>query len=128
MENTAKERTLTDLLRLDDKVYVRLETEELRQAFRRQAAAEGFTLYGRSPLVAEVQIDDVMVVTGKRAIRAISGFNEGMAYLHEERFAPRVDYGRYISGNEDFFLVLRTETRLVPVKAPRYVRSETVWS
>ena len=121
----AKERTITDLLRLDDKVYVQLETEALQKQFQQAAAREGFTLNGHSPLVAEMS--DVMVVSSKRSIRPISGWAEGMAYAHQKEFPPRIDYGRYTAGEPDFCLVLQTVTSLVPAPAPHYVRREIIW-
>ncbi len=124
MSNDAKRRTLSDLMRLDDSVWVRIETEELWRRFVSSAAEEGFRLGTGSPLEAER--DDVVVIHSDKRI-SYPGFCGHIGFGLSESPMTRVDYGAYIAGRDDFLLRLAVERRLISTDRPSYVKSESVW-
>ncbi len=124
MSDNAKKRTLGNLLRLDDRVWVRIGTEKLWKRFVKAAEEEGFRLGKGSPLEAER--DSVMVVHADKTI-TYPGINGHLGFARSEGPMTRVDYGAYTEGRDDFLLTLVTERRLVNTKRPAFVRSETVW-
>ena len=107
-------RTITALLALDSCVYVYLKGENLASIFLKNASSEGFAFGdGADPLSRETS--DIFAVHDNFTINYV-GFVGHMAFhsLSNNSRKPliRVDYGKYISGRNDYIIYCRTETKV----------------
>ena len=100
------ERTVTQLLNPDFKVYVWFDDKEIAQRFLEDAEAEGFTFAdGTAPTTREP--DCIMAINDDKTINYL-GFSGHIAYhnLSENngRIFERIDYKRYRNGEAYFFV------------------------
>lgn len=99
-------RTVSNLLNLEGRVFVYLASNNIRKLFLRQAEEEGFTCPdGTTP--TQGQPDDIYALHHDRTVNPV-GWAGHMAY-HNPSCAVgtpliRVDYGKYLSGSEQFIV------------------------
>ena len=99
-------RTVSNLLNLEGRVFIYLASSSLRQLFLRQAEAEGFTCpNGTTP--TQGRTEDIYALHHDRTVSPV-GWAGHMAY-HNPSCAVgtpliRVDYGKYLSGSEQFIV------------------------
>ena len=99
-------RTITNLLSLDGRVYVFLAGDALTKRFLQDAEAEGFTFSdGAKP--AERKSADIYAVNPDLTINYVN-FVGHMIFACVDNVGGealiRIDYGKYISGREDFVI------------------------
>lgn len=92
-------RTLTELLKTNEKVFIRLANDNLKQKFMQQAEGEGFVYQGRNPTA--LQAESVMIIHDDYALGKLVGFATHMQYYTCPK-KMRVDYARYINGLDDY--------------------------
>lgn len=92
-------RTLTELLKTNEKVFIRLANDNLKQKFMQQAEDEGFVYLGKNP--TESQAESVMIIHDDYTLSKLVGFATHMHYYHCPK-EMRVDYARYINGLDDY--------------------------
>lgn len=100
------ERKLHDLVKENQKAYVYLSDEELGARFLRQAEAEGYT-YGDGEKPTTRAYADVMAVNPDHTINFVGAygrvaFGAGTAKIGSTDLI-RVDYAKFIAGDEDYF-------------------------
>ena len=94
-------RTITalrDILR--GRIYIFLKDRETCQAFYEQAEEEGFTFGGRIR-PTDSPTDDIIAVDSDRTLAHVN-FVGHMAF--QAGTITRIDYARYIAGEEDFYI------------------------
>ena len=93
-------RKLIDLAKMDEKgVFVYFRTQELCQDFMRAAEAEGIT-FGDGVKPTQRDVTDIFALHPDKTI-AYVGFVGHMAF--DAGVRVRVDYEKYLAGEEDFF-------------------------
>ncbi|MBQ7122392.1 MAG: hypothetical protein IJO03_09050 [Clostridia bacterium] len=100
------ERTLSNLLKLEGYVYVRLGTDEIAKRFLKDAQAEGFTFSdGVKP--TKRHISDIFALHKDKTLCYL-GWAGHMAYAQAERMGDepiiRVDYQKYVDGQADYII------------------------
>ena len=71
-------RTLTELLKTNDKVFIRLANDNLKQKFMQQAENEGFVYRGKNP--TESQAENVMIIHADYTLGTLVGMATHMHY------------------------------------------------
>lgn len=92
-------RTLTELLKTKEKVFIRLANDNLKQKFLQQAEDEGFVYQGQNPTT--LQAESVMIIHNDYTLGKLVGFATHMHYCTCQK-EMRVDYARYINGLDDY--------------------------
>ncbi len=92
-------RTLTELLKTNEKVFIRLANDKLGQKFMQQAESEGFVYLGKNP--TENEAESVMIIHDDYTLGKLVGFATHMQYYTCPK-EMRVDYARYINGLDDY--------------------------
>lgn len=98
--------TLENLLEPNCRIYLYFADRETTKAFIKNAEAEGFT-FGDGVKVSKRELDDVMALNNDKTINFL-GFAGYMSFRHPEassRYLVRVDYKKYISGEENYLYV-----------------------
>ena len=98
-------RTVSNLLNLEGRILVYLGSHNLVNLFLRNAEAEGFTYPdGKKP--TEREGDDILALHKDWTINFL-GWAGHMAFRHPDAVLGgplvRVDYGKYLSGANDYF-------------------------
>ena len=97
-------RTLTELLKTNEKVFIRLANDNLKRKFMQQAEAEGFVYQGKNP--TESQAESVMIIHKDYTLGKLVGFAAHMQYYTCPK-EMRIDYARYINGLDDYNYKIR---------------------
>ena len=92
-------RTLTELLKTNETVCIRLANDNLKQKFMQQAEAEGFVYRDKNP--TESQAESVMIIHADYTLGTLVGMATHMHYHYCPK-EMRVDYVRYINGLDDY--------------------------
>ena len=99
-------RTVSNLLSLDGRIYVKLSSENIQRLFLKNAEEEGFT-FGDGGKPTERKPDSIMALHHDWTISYV-GFAGHMAFYHSEiscgKPLIRVDYGKYIAGRDDYII------------------------
>ena len=100
-----KKRSIEALMNLNGRVYVYLDNEEAAEQFFTQAEAEGFT-FGDGERPTARHRDCIMAVNKDHTISYVGfvghmAFGSGTESVGNEPLI-RVDYRRYLTGEEDF--------------------------
>ena len=99
-------RTITELSKLNGKVYVYLRNETVAKKFLIDAEADGFT-FGDGVKPTERDISDLFVVNRDWSISYV-GWAGHMAYKSANCIGDqeliRIDYEKYILGFEDYLI------------------------
>lgn len=92
-------RTLTELLKTNEKVFIRLANDNLKQKFMQQAEDEGFVYHGKKPTKSKAE--SVMIIHNDYTLGKLIGMATNMQYHYCPK-EMRVDYARYINGLDDY--------------------------
>lgn len=95
-------RTIKQLVGKEQKVYIVLKNKAIQYRFMSDAEYEGIT-FGDNVKPTERSIDDIMALRSDGTICYL-GWAGRMCYHNRKRNILRVDYEKYISG-EDNYLV-----------------------
>lgn len=95
-------RTIRELIDQEKHVYIFLRTEELQNQFMRDAEREGIT-YGDGTKSTERKVDDKMALQADGTI-CFLGFAGRMSYHYNKESVIRVDYEKYIAGDDDYII------------------------
>ncbi len=99
-------RTVSNLLSLDGKIFVFLRSGNICERFLKEAEAEGFT-FGDGELPTQRERSDIYALHQDWTISYV-GWAGHLAFHHPEISSAeplvRVDYGKYLSGREDYVL------------------------
>lgn len=95
-------RTLTELLKTNEKVFIYLANDNLKQKFMQQAEDEGFVYQGQNPTT--LQSESVMIIHDDYTLGKLSGFITHMQY-HTCPKEMHIDYARYINGLNDYYYI-----------------------
>lgn len=98
-------RTISNLSKLNGRVYIYLANAEVGIRFLQQAEAEGFT-YGDGVRPAERSYSEIMAINHDRTINFVGtngriAFQSGTNTIGSEQLI-RVDFAKYISGAVDY--------------------------
>ena len=94
-------RTIRDLIKTDKKVYIYLQNKAIEYRFMSDAEREGIT-YGDGIKPTERPVDDIMALNSDGTISFL-GWAGRMPYHYSKDTVKRVDYERYICG-DDYYL------------------------
>lgn len=92
-------RTIANLLNHEGRVYIFVRSENLNKLFHTNAASEGFTVYGDSDLYV-LKVD--WTLRGVGYVDHIC-FHSMVPEMGDGTPIHRVDYGKYLSGENDYF-------------------------
>ncbi|MBR6407437.1 MAG: hypothetical protein IKS19_02425 [Clostridia bacterium] len=97
-------RTVSELLKHNGRVYVYSANERICRLFLENAEREGFTsCTGEKP--TRLPVSDIFTLNSDKTINYV-GFIGHMAFQNPDavlgKTLIRVDYGRYLSGREDY--------------------------
>lgn len=95
-------RTIKQLIQKDTKVYIYLRNEAVRQRFSQDADNEGIT-FDDGEKASERPVDDVMALLPGGKI-CFLGFAGRMCYGSGSKDAIRIDYEKYINGEEVYII------------------------
>lgn len=99
-------KTITDLSKLDGRVYVYLNSDELARTFLENAEAEGFT-FGDGILPTERQVSNIFALNSNSTINYV-GINGHIAFQAADEVAGRqlirIDYEKFINGSDPFYI------------------------
>ena len=95
-------RTIKELVKTNEKVYILLKTQAIRYRFMGDAEREGIT-YGDGAKPTERAVDDIMALHADGTI-CFLGWAGRMAYHHSKNAATRIDYEKYIDGADDYVI------------------------
>ena len=98
----SNERTVKNLSRLGEKVYVLLRDEETGRAFLRAAQSEGFT-FGDGAKPAERHPSRVMALHGNGTVSYVGALGN-MAFGAKAEGLLRVDFAEWLKGGDGFLL------------------------
>ena len=99
-------RTLTELLKTNNKVFIRLANDNLKQKFMQQAEDEGFVYQGQKPTT--LQAESIMIIHDDYTLGTLVGMATNMHYHYCPK-EMRVDYARYINGLDDYNYIIKEE-------------------
>ena len=104
-----KMRTVLNLLRNDEYVYVYLNGDNVKKRFLQDAEQEGFTV-GKDTRPTEIKADSIMVVRPDMTI-CYAGYVGHLCYLHGKenhyKKVVRIDYMKYIAGAKNYVIKRR---------------------
>ena len=95
-------RTVSNLLNLEGRVYVYLKSENIAKLFLANTEVEGFT-FGDGIKPTERNHSDIYALNDDWTINFV-GFVGHMAFHRPADHLTRVDYGKYLSGSEDYII------------------------
>ena len=96
----SNERTLTNLLNLDRRVYLYFANAAVWDIFVRQATAEGFLWSGKTK-IPKKQRDDIIAMNNDMTFNYI-GWAGHMRFGCSDDGIYRIDFAKYINGAEDY--------------------------
>ena len=99
-------RTIRELIKKQDKVYILLNSKAIQYRFMSDAEIEGIT-YGDGTRAIDRQVDDIMALQHNGSL-CFLGWAGHMCYHNYKCRVLRVDYEKYISGEDDY-IVLKQE-------------------
>ena len=99
-------RTLTELIKTNSKVFIRLANDNLGQKFMQQAENEGFVYHGQNPTA--LHAESIMIIHNDYTLGTLVGMAAHMHYHYCPK-EMRVDYARYINGFDDYNYNVREE-------------------
>lgn len=99
-------RTIKQLIRNDRKVYIYLGNEAIRRRFGKDADREGIT-FGDKEKATHRPLDDVMALLPDGTICFV-GFVGRILFGSSQPEAIRIDYERYVNGEECFTIREKT--------------------
>lgn len=101
------ERTITNLSKLNGKVYVYLASADIGKSFMTQAKAEGFTLGKADPTTKEAA--EIMAVSPDKTINYVGSIGSAAFHSKTTEIAGeplvRVDYEKFVSGKDDYMML-----------------------
>ena len=101
-------RTVSNLLTLGDRVFVKLNSQNLSHLFLQNAEAEGFTwVDGKKPSEVD-RSEDIVALHSDWTMNGV-GWAGHVMFKQAANEIIRVDYGKYLSGAEDFIIHPRVE-------------------
>lgn len=95
-------RTISELIRKEVKVYILLNSKAIQYRFMSDAEFEGIT-YGDGTQATDRQVDDIMALQPEGSI-CFLGWAGRMCYHNSKGRVLRVDYEKYISGEDDYIV------------------------
>lgn len=95
-------RTISELIRQEGKVYILLNSKAIQYRFMSDAEIEGIT-YGDGTRATDRQVDDIMALQPEGSI-CFLGWAGRMCYHNSKGRVLRVDYEKYISGEDDYIV------------------------
>ncbi len=99
-------RTVSNLLCLDGRVYVYLASKNIATLFLKNAETEGFT-FGDGFKPTEREYADIFALNRDWTINYVGMYGH-MAFRMPQHVSGvtliRVDYGRYLSGSENYII------------------------
>jgi len=95
-------RTIRKLIQEDKKVYILLKDKATQYRFMSDAEHEGIS-YGDGMLATERQVDDIMSLQSNGTICFLGWAGRICYHYAKQQNVIRVDYHKYISG-EDYIL------------------------
>ena len=108
-------RTISNLLTLGDRVFVKLNSLALSRLFLQNAEAEGFTWGdGRKPSEVD-RSEDIIALHSDWSMNGV-GWAGHVMFKQAANEIIRVDYGKYLSGAEDFIIHDTPEEQLTREK------------
>ena len=87
-------------IKTDKKVYIYLQNKATEYRFMSDAEREGIT-YGDGVKPTERPVDDIMALNSDGTISFL-GWAGRMAYHYSKDTVKRIDYERYICGDNDY--------------------------
>lgn len=93
-------RTIKELVKSEKKVYIFLRNKTIENRFMSVAEQEGIT-YGDGVKPTERPVDDIMALHDDGTI-CFLGWAGRMAYHYSKDTVKRIDYERYICGDDDY--------------------------
>lgn len=93
-------RTVRELIHTEKKVYILLRNEATRECFVHDAEREGVT-YGDKVPLSERSVDDIMALQSDGTICFLGAIGR-MCFQANPENVLRVDYEKYVSGEDDF--------------------------
>lgn len=93
-------RTIKELVKSEKKVYIFLRNKTIENRFMSDAEQEGIT-YGDGVKPTERPVDDIMALHDDGTI-CFLGWAGRMAYHYNKDTVKRIDYERYICGDDDY--------------------------
>ena len=96
----SKERTLTNLLNLDRRVYLYFANDAVWDIFVRQACTEGFLWSGKTKIPKKLR-DNIIAMNNDMTFNYI-GWAGHMHFGCGSDDMYRIDFARYINGAEDY--------------------------
>lgn len=94
-------RTLKSLIEKNKKVWFYCGTEDLQKRFLEQAEKEGFiTMRGEEP--TSLSLQRLYGINNEETMGYISNFIWYLSFQTGNKDILRIDYDRFISGEEDF--------------------------
>ena len=104
-------RTLTSLLKEQEAVWIYCESEDLQKKFLQKAEEEGFLARnGSKP--TELSLQKFYGINSGMTMGYISNLIWFMSSQCGDKSHPKIDYGKYLSGEEDY-LCQRTHIKSV---------------
>ena len=95
-------RTIKELIRNEKKVYIYLSSKAIEYRFMSDAEREGIT-FGDGIKPTDRQVDDIMALHDDGTI-CFLGWAGRMSYHYNKARIKRIDYKKYIDGNEDYLI------------------------
>ena len=96
------ERTLTNLLNRDRRVYLFIANSAVWSIFCRQAVSEGFQWSGGGK-IPKKQKDDVIAMNNDMSFNYV-GWAGHMRFHSDDPAIERVDFARYINGADSYII------------------------
>ena len=93
-------RTIKKLINTEKKVYILLKNKAIQYRFMSDAEREGIT-YGDNVKPTERKVDDIMALQPNGTI-CFLGWAGRMCYHYNKENVLRIDYERYIDGEENY--------------------------
>ncbi len=95
-------RTIRKLINKDKKVYILLRTKAMEYRFMSDADREGIT-FGDGVRATERAVDEVMALRADGTI-CFLGWAGRMCYHNSKSGVLRIDYEKYINGDQDYIV------------------------
>lgn len=100
------ERTITNLSKLEGKVYVYLANADIGKSFMSHAKTEGFKLGKADPTTKEAA--EIMAVNPNKTINYVgsigsAAFHSNLDTIGGKPFI-RIDYGKFVSGEDEYMI------------------------
>lgn len=107
-------RKIANLYNEGDVVFIKVRHQAMAERLWRDALAEGFQVEGCSEIEKITMKDTVYRLYDNFKINSISGFASHMFYgslckENDGKSVVRIDYGKYISGLDDYHITERNE-------------------